>query len=142
MYTVQNSDEFDLETFINLFDTAMSSKNPAVQKALKNLLLLAAIVREDEINVDGPLRRLTRDMMALQLRLAGIDAELAKLRSDSSYYSYHATGAVGANVPVGTIGTGGIGGAGSNYYVSMPPNITIDSSAYLASMEPLFKTDK
>ena len=32
--------DFDLETFIDLFDTAMTSDNPAVKKALKNLILI------------------------------------------------------------------------------------------------------
>jgi hypothetical protein len=56
--------DFDLETFVDLFDTAISSDNPAVQRALKNLLMIAAIVNSEDADAGmrhGPLRRVLED---------------------------------------------------------------------------------
>lgn len=140
MITVDDSNNFDLETFVNLFDTAMTSSNPAVQKTLKNLLLLASIVREDQIKVDGPLRKLMKDVSALQIRLASIDLELSRLRAEKEQHSYYtATGAMGATGPVGSMATGAIGPGGpvghSASYATSIPTITIDSSNYLAMID-------
>ncbi len=69
--------DFDLETFVDLFDTAMSSDNPAVKKALKNLILISALVdakSEHEIRI-GPLRRLVEDIKHLNQRLQALEYE-------------------------------------------------------------------
>ncbi len=64
--------DFDLETFVDLFDTAMGSDNPAVQRALKNLVLISAIVNAQE-NPDslrrGPLRKIVDDILSIRKRL-------------------------------------------------------------------------
>lgn len=70
--------DFDLETFVDLFDTAMASDNPAVQRALKNLLMIAALVNA-ESNKDGlqrgPLRRVFEDIKYLNQRLQNLEME-------------------------------------------------------------------
>lgn len=69
--------DFDLETFVDLFDTAMSSDNPAVQRALKNLLMIAAIVNAEDKNeaiVKGPLRRMVEDQKNIIRRLQDVEA--------------------------------------------------------------------
>ena len=68
--------DFDLEKFVDLFDTAMSSDNPTVQRALRNLLMIAAMV--DAENTDnavrqGPLRRLVEDIKHLNNRLNNVE---------------------------------------------------------------------
>lgn len=69
--------DFDLETFVDLFDTAMSSNNPTVQRALKNLILVSAIVNAQE-NTEGlrrgPLRRLVDDMNNITKRLNNLES--------------------------------------------------------------------
>lgn len=68
--------DFDLETFVDLFDTAMSSDNPAVQRALKNLVLISAIVNAQENSESlrkGPLRRVIEDIQALNKRLSNLE---------------------------------------------------------------------
>jgi len=70
--------DFDLETFVDLFDTAMSSDNPAVQRALKNLLMIAAIVSAEDAETgmrQGPLRRLIEDQKNILSRLSRIENE-------------------------------------------------------------------
>ena len=69
--------DFDLETFVDLFDTAMSSDNPAVQRALKNLVLISAIVnaQQDPNGLrKGPLRRVIEDIQALNKRLSNLES--------------------------------------------------------------------
>jgi len=68
--------DFDLETFVDLFDTAMSSDNPAVQRALKNLLMIAAIVNAEDSEAgmrQGPLRRVIEDQKNIIRRLKDLE---------------------------------------------------------------------
>lgn len=70
-------DDFDLEAFIDLFDTAMSSNNPAVQKALKNLLMISTIVNSETPKKDqviGPLRRMQDAMQSFNQRIAVLES--------------------------------------------------------------------
>jgi hypothetical protein len=70
--------DFDLETFVDLFDTALSSDNPAVQRALKNLLMIAAIVNAEDTEAgmrQGPLRRVLADQKNILRRLSQIENE-------------------------------------------------------------------
>lgn len=68
--------DFDLETFVDLFDTAISSDNPTVQRALKNLILVSSIVNAQE-NIEGlrkgPLRRLVDDINNINKRLSNLE---------------------------------------------------------------------
>lgn len=68
--------DFDLETFVDLFDTAMSSDNPAVQRALKNLVLISAMVNAQQTQEGlrkGPLRRVIDDIQNLNRRLSNLE---------------------------------------------------------------------
>ena len=70
--------DFDLETFVDLFDTAISSDNPTVQRALKNLILVSSIVNAQENSEGlrkGPLRRLVEDMQALHKRIGNLESQ-------------------------------------------------------------------
>lgn len=68
--------DFDLETFVDLFDTAISSDNPTVQRALKNLILISAMVNAQE-NPEalrkGPLRRIIDDIQNLNKRISNLE---------------------------------------------------------------------
>jgi hypothetical protein len=71
----------DLENLLKLFDYALSSDNPAVKKALKNLLLVVSIVEpQEEAGKPGPL---TEIKMELQL----LRSEIAKLKNDMNMIS-------------------------------------------------------
>jgi hypothetical protein len=70
--------DFDLETFVDLFDTAISSDNPAVQRALKNLLMIAAIVNAEDAEAgmrQGPLKRVLEDQRNIIRRLDRIEGD-------------------------------------------------------------------
>lgn len=89
--------DFDLETFVDLFDTAMSSDNPAVQRALKNLILISAMVNAQQ-NIEslrkGPLRRVIEDIQTLNKRISNLE-------SAGAYRSTYAptTGSPGTAIP-------------------------------------------
>lgn len=91
--------DFDLETFVDLFDTAMSSDNPAVQRALKNLLMIAAIVNAEDPDAgmrQGPLRRVIDDQRNIIRRLERVEDNKIYPQSPSTPY-----GPVTPGVPLG-----------------------------------------
>lgn len=66
----------EMEQLVKLFDFALTSDNPAVKKALKNLLLLVSIVEPEEANkTPGPLSQLQDEIMKLR-------GEILKLHND------------------------------------------------------------
>lgn len=72
--------DFDLETFVDLFDTAITSDNPAVKQALKNLLLIATMVQSEtpkEKHITGPLRQVIDDIQTLSRRLYNVETQRA-----------------------------------------------------------------
>ena len=78
--------DFDLETFVDLFDTAISSDNPAVQRALKNLLMIAAIVNAEDAEAgmrQGPLRRVIEDQKNIIRRLERVENDNTKIYPQS-----------------------------------------------------------
>jgi hypothetical protein len=54
--------DFDLDRFVDMFDEAMTSKDPRVVETLRKLLMIVALTRpetyEDHGRRSGPLRRL------------------------------------------------------------------------------------
>lgn len=74
----KTQDDIDLETLIDLFDTALTSNNPAMKKAIKNLLLVATLIDSEltpEQRVRGPLRQALNDMRDLTRRMDRIESE-------------------------------------------------------------------
>lgn len=72
----KDSSDFDLETFVDLFDTAMTSNNPAVRKAFKNLMMISAIVNSEHPASGlrtGPLRRVVDDIQNLNRRISQLE---------------------------------------------------------------------
>jgi hypothetical protein len=85
----KNQSDFDLETFVDLFDTALSSNNPAVQKALKNLLLITTMVQSElspEQRIKGPLRQVVDDIQNLNRRLGRLENEKIYPQTPSTPY--------------------------------------------------------
>jgi len=80
--------DFDLDRFINLFDEAMTSRDPRVVETLRNLLMIVALTRpetsEPFTNRRGPLRRLFDDVNNLTSRLHHMEEELRDVQNRSS----------------------------------------------------------
>ena len=91
----KDSSDFDLELFIDLFDEALTSDDPSVQKTLQHLMVITALARNHAKHdrFEGPLRRLFDNVHNLNRRLDRLESENAR-RSAPSYPG-------GGNVPLG-----------------------------------------
>jgi hypothetical protein len=82
--------DFDLERFINLFDEAMTSKDPRVIETLRSLMMIVTLTRPETgtVSVDrhqGPLRRLFEDMHNLNRRVSCMEEEQYRHERERSY---------------------------------------------------------
>jgi hypothetical protein len=80
MSAARNPDQsdFDLERFINMFDEALTSRDPRVVDALRGLMMMVTLTRSETRDVmedrrTGPLRRLVEDVNALHNRIAHLE---------------------------------------------------------------------
>lgn len=77
--------DFDLERFVDMFDEAMTSQDPRVVRALRDLMMMVALTRPETRDagiVDrqrGPLRRLFEDMNHLHRRLERVEEDQSRL---------------------------------------------------------------
>lgn len=76
--------DFDLERFVDMFDEAMTSKDPRVVETLRSLLMIVTLTRP-ESNMEqgrreGPLRRLFEDMNTLNRSVGRLQEEINDLR--------------------------------------------------------------
>jgi hypothetical protein len=80
--------DFNLERFINLFDEAMTSKDPRVIETLRSLMMIVVLTRpetsEPFTNRRGPLRRLFDDVNNLTNRIHRMEEELRDVQTRSS----------------------------------------------------------
>ena len=83
--------DFDLERLIDMFDEAMTSKDPRVINALRSLMMITTLVRPESGDnglynrSHGPLRRLYEDMNHLNRRLGNVEDELRQIHADRKY---------------------------------------------------------
>jgi hypothetical protein len=77
--------DFDLERFINLFDEAMTSKDPRVMETLRSLMMIVTLTRPETPNEQGrnrgPLRRLFEDMNDLNRAVSRMQDEIQHLNN-------------------------------------------------------------
>ena len=84
--------EFDIEEFAKMFDAALASDNPSVQKALRNFMMVTALVHaQEEANNDerqmGPFESLFSQLEDLQHRISRLEAERYSNRTYSQTYN-------------------------------------------------------
>jgi hypothetical protein len=141
--------DFDLETFVDLFDTAISSDNPAVHRALKNLLMIAAIVNAEDKEAgmrQGPLKRVLEDQRTIIRRLDRIESDRIYPQQPTPVFPGGA-GTPFSPVPLGpyigpvttwpNTGTGAIPGtiwATNASSTSIPDQFTSNASATYATL--------
>jgi len=84
--------DFDLERFIDMFDEAMTSRDPRVVNALRSLMMMVTLTRPEVNNAGldnratGPLRRLFEDMNHLNRRLHSLEDDVRQLRNREASY--------------------------------------------------------
>ena len=80
--------DFDLERFVNMFDEAMTSKDPRVMETLRSLMMIVTLTRPEsnDINTErrGPLRRAFEDMNHLWKRMEQMEVELRQMHQRMS----------------------------------------------------------
>lgn len=91
--------DFDLDRFIDMFDQALTSKDPRVVDALRSLLMLTILTRPetDGSAVDvtkGPLRKLVNEQANIVRKVNRLEEDLHRaqreLQRDGSYrYDYN-----------------------------------------------------
>jgi len=71
----KDSADFNLEAFVELFDEALTSDDPGVQKTLQHLMTICALARNHDGHGEriGPLRRLFEDMNNINRRLEKLE---------------------------------------------------------------------
>jgi hypothetical protein len=86
--------DFDLERFVDMFDEAMTSKDPRVMKTLRDLMMIVALTRPESRAThgrnSGPLRRLFEDMHHLNRRLYDIEDTIRRVSAKPEEKAYQA----------------------------------------------------
>lgn len=74
---MEQPDEENLEILFDVFDKALTSENPAVKAALKELVLAVALTTGHgrEKSVDGPLKKLLLMVQHMDGRISAIERE-------------------------------------------------------------------
>jgi len=87
--------DFDLERFINMFDEALTSRDPRVIDALRGLMMMVTLTRSETRDVmedrrTGPLRRLVEDVNDLHRRIAHLENTQSRyqIKADQERYDY------------------------------------------------------
>jgi hypothetical protein len=89
--------DFDLERFVDMFDEALTSRDPRVMDALRGLMMMVTLTRPESRDSglhdrnSGPLRRMYEDMNQLHRRIERVEEELRQAersRSKDDYYKY------------------------------------------------------
>jgi len=93
----KDQSDFDLEAFIDLFDEAIASDDPGVQKTLQHLMVIAALARNhtQHDRRNGPLRRMFDDQATILRRLERLETDQQQKRV------YPGGGLGGGSVPLG-----------------------------------------
>ncbi len=75
-------EQFDITEFAKMFDAALASDNPGVQKALRNFMMVAAIVHAADDNSEersmGPLETLVK-------KVADLDRKVYEIQRNQEY---------------------------------------------------------
>jgi hypothetical protein len=80
----------DLDNLLKLFDYALSSDNPAVKKALKNLLLVVSIVEpQEDATRPGPLAEIKRELQRLQAEVNALQNTVRSTLPRTGGYPYY-----------------------------------------------------
>lgn len=80
--------DFDFERFVNMFDEAMTSKDPRVMETLRSLMMIVALTRPESNDIHnqrkGPLRRAFDDMNHMWKRMEQMEEELRQMHQRMS----------------------------------------------------------
>lgn len=81
----------NLESLAEMLDTAMTSQDPRVVSALRQLMIMVALTRPDvaaDKDTQGPIRRLMSQVDGLQQRMERLEYEISRGRYEQEKYKY------------------------------------------------------
>lgn len=83
--------DFDLERFIDMFDTAMTSSDPRVVETLRKLMMIVALTAPETGRLDndrqrGPLRRLFEDVHHINRRMHEMEDAFRSVQREREQY--------------------------------------------------------
>lgn len=87
----KDSADFDLERFVEMFDQALTSNDPRVKNALRQLMMMVILTDTDnhegeqKVKHDGPLRRMQQDMRCQAGWIQRLEGELEILKKQMAY---------------------------------------------------------
>ena len=87
-------EQFDIIEFAKMFDAALASDNPAVQKALRNFMMIAAIVHaeDNDKRVRGPFETLIKRVDTLESMVMELQKKIGYNNlKDKHYKDYYNT---------------------------------------------------
>lgn len=86
-------EDFDITEFAKMFDAALASDNPTVKKALRNFMMVAAIVHAQELNEDerlmGPFEALLKKVQSLESMVRELQNNRTYKDNYKDYYNNH-----------------------------------------------------
>lgn len=90
--------DFDLERLVDMFDEALTSRDPRVVDTLRSLMMIVTLTKPESRDSglhdrnSGPLRRMIEDINHLHRRLERVENEVRQLERSRSkeqdYYKY------------------------------------------------------
>jgi hypothetical protein len=71
-------EDFDVKEFAKLFDAALASDNPAVKKALRNFMIVAAIATAEETQAaaKGPFSEIIDELRRLSQKVSILESQM------------------------------------------------------------------
>ena len=83
--------DIEIEEFVRIIEIALSSKNPSIKKALKNLLTISAIVEAQELHNDNPVifEKLLTKISNIEKDLQIIKSLLSIPTTNSTHYPHN-----------------------------------------------------
>jgi uncharacterized tellurite resistance protein B-like protein len=85
----KDSSDYDLERFIDMFDKAMTSNDPRVKNALRQLMMMVILTdtgdHESERQAShGPLRRMQEEIRDISRALSNIRDDMSHLKRENN----------------------------------------------------------
>ncbi len=88
----KDSSDYDLERLTELFDTALTSNDPRVKNALRQLMMMVILTSDDHEDKDrglngrrGPMRRMQEDIQDLARTVQNLRQEIQNLQKMSAW---------------------------------------------------------
>jgi len=94
---LKDQSDFDLERLVDMFDEAMSSQDPRVVHALRDLMMMVALTRPESKHapvkgeVSGPFRKLFDAVNHLNRRVTAIEQHVHAHKYQQEYESVYKT---------------------------------------------------